>query len=56
MCLCLCSDYRLQDGVNVPHSMEAMWNLMGGNFKYAKLQITENKRWYDIEAKQYLLH
>ena len=51
-----CRDYRLSDGVNVPYTMDAVWNLLGGDFKYAKLEITENKRWHDLEAKQYLLH
>lgn len=50
-----CSDYKLSDGINIPHTMEAVWNLLGGNFKYAKLAITENKRWSDLEAKHYLL-
>lgn len=35
--------------------MEAAWNLLGGTFKYAKLEVTENKRWYNLEALHYLL-
>jgi len=50
-----CSDYREVDGIMVPHAMEAAWNLVGGTFKYAHLQVTENQRWYDVEAKNYLL-
>ena len=29
---------------------------MGGDFPYAVLHVTENKRWGDVEAKHYLLH
>jgi hypothetical protein len=51
----LCSNYKVVDGIAVPYTMEADWNLLGGNFKYARLEITENKRWFDVEAKTYLL-
>ena len=50
-----CREYREVEGMMVPHAMEAAWNLLSGDFKYARLQITENKRWFDVEAKDYLL-
>ena len=50
-----CRDYKEVDGMMVPHAMEAAWNLLSGEFKYARLQITEYKRWFDVEAKDYLL-
>lgn len=48
-------DYRESDGIVTPRTMEAVWNLMSGDFAYALLHITENKRWDCLEAKQYLL-
>lgn len=38
-----CRDYRLSDGMNVPHYMEADWNLMSGDCRYAKLQVVKHE-------------
>ncbi|NRB50546.1 MAG: hypothetical protein HRU41_22950 [Saprospiraceae bacterium] len=36
-----CRDYRLVNGMHIPHYAEAIWNLEDGDFCYAKFELDE---------------
>jgi hypothetical protein len=40
------ADYREQNGVKIPHEVEAVWNLPEGDYPYARIRIAEIE--YDV--------